>query len=140
MNESAEGQQGNALSGAVELDRPGDRARADRRTESRMPSLLHDLLDYHLVTRTGDGAWVLTDDVQRLLERQAAVASPKECRVFVGLRCEACGNRAVTRLTGGQRICDSCAGQGNTVTSLDTARTSQKSRRRRPLHPFRQAG
>jgi hypothetical protein len=78
--------------------------------KARLRSLMHELIDCRLVDRSASGVWTLNGDVQRLLEDEycAALGSPSD-RVFVGLRCQSCGVRAITSLVGGRRICSSCA-------------------------------
>jgi hypothetical protein len=71
---------------------------------------MHELIDGRLVDRSGPGVWTLKGNVQRLLEQEysAALGRPSD-RVFVGLRCESCGVRAITSLVDGRRICSTCA-------------------------------
>jgi hypothetical protein len=49
-------------------------------------------------------------DVQGLLEDEYGTADEgRSSRIFIGLRCELCGVRAITSVVDGVRICSSCA-------------------------------
>ncbi len=116
----------------------------DRRVGERLPSLLHELSYYGLVERTGPGEWVLRPDVQAALEAQGRTIDGVERRVFVGLRCEQCRARTVTKMVGERRLCVSCAEAEGRVDppSLDpeTTSPSRHPRRRRLPHHLRRAG
>ena len=78
-----------------------------RRLRARLPSLIHDLIDCSLVERTAPGVWYLKGDVQALLEREVTSRTDGD-RLFIGLRCQACGVRSVTALVEGRRLCAAC--------------------------------
>jgi hypothetical protein len=123
-------------------ERFGDaHSRPNRRTQDRLPSLLHELMDSELVERTAPGEWVLSADLQAMLEEQSASRGMIRRRVFVGLHCEGCGKATVTWLAGGRRLCADCAEPAAEVTAIaepDLARP--RSWRTRAPHPFRRAG
>jgi hypothetical protein len=80
-----------------------------RRTQARLPSLVHELIHYGLVERTAPGVWHLKGDVQALLEQGAtATAVEQPERLFIGLRCQVCGVRDTTALVHGRRLCPAC--------------------------------
>lgn len=80
------------------------------RVKVRLPSLMHELIDCRLVERSAPGVWTLKGDVQALLEDQYRATHERgNNRIFIGLRCEGCGVRAITSVVDGRRICSSCA-------------------------------
>jgi hypothetical protein len=115
--------------------------RPNRRTQDRLPSLIHELVDSELVTRKAPGEWVLSAELQSMLEEQLASRGMVRRRVFVGLHCEGCGVATVTWLSEGRRLCAACAeppAEGDAIAQPDLARP--RSWRARGAHPFRRAG
>jgi hypothetical protein len=115
--------------------------RPNRRTQDRLPSLLHELVDSDLVQRAAPGEWVLSPELQAMLEEQSASRGMIRRRVFVGLHCEGCGKATVTWLSEGRRLCAECAeppAQGAVIAEPDMAQ--RRSWRTRGPHPFRRAG
>jgi hypothetical protein len=113
----------------------------NRRTQDRLPSLIHELVDADLVTRTAPGEWELSAELQSMLEEQLASRGMVRRRVFVGLHCEGCGVATVTWLAEGRRLCATCAEpptEGAVIAQPDLARP--RSWRARGAHPFRRAG
>jgi hypothetical protein len=85
-------------------------AGVERRAKLRLRPLMHELIDCRLVERSAPGVWTLKGDVQGLLEDEYRTAQEgRSDRVFIGLRCEICGVRAITSLVDSKRICSSCA-------------------------------
>jgi len=75
----------------------------------RLRPLIHELVDCRLVERFAPGVWTLKGDVQGLLEDEYRGAHESSGnRIFIGLRCEICGVRAITSLVDSRRICSSC--------------------------------
>jgi hypothetical protein len=112
-----------------------------RRGRDRLPSLLHELVDYDMVERTAEGTWVLRTELQSALEAHQTTTTRGERRVFVGLHCEACGVRTMTSMVDGRRLCPPCA-QPKVVAelpSVDGVETTGRDRRKRSLH-LRRAG
>lgn len=90
---------------------PVDGSTRAPRIRSRLPALMHDLIEYDLVERIAPGVWSLKGDVQALLEREAPVRTGgRSDRLFIGLRCQRCGLRDTTRLMRGERLCARCQG------------------------------
>jgi hypothetical protein len=115
--------------------------RPNRRTQDRLPSLLHELLDSEFVQRTAPGEWVLSAELQAMLEEQSASRGMIRRRVFVGLHCEGCGKATVTWLAEGRRLCAECAEppvEPTVIAQPDLAR--RRSWRTLGAHPFRRAG
>ncbi|HXA33147.1 MAG TPA: hypothetical protein VNV87_12870 [Acidimicrobiales bacterium] len=115
--------------------------RPNRRTQDRLPSLIHELVDSDLVTRNAPGEWVLSAEMQSMLEEQMASRGMVRRRVFVGLHCEGCGVATVTWLSEGRRLCAACAeptAEGTVIAPPELAR--HRSWRERGAHPFRRAG
>jgi hypothetical protein len=115
--------------------------RPNRRTQDRLPSLIHELVDSDLVTRNAPGEWVLSAELQSMLEEQMASRGMVRRRVFVGLHCEGCGVATVTWLSEGRRLCAACAEptpEGTVIAPPELARP--RSWRERGAHPFRRAG
>jgi hypothetical protein len=115
--------------------------RPNRRTQDRLPSLIHELVDSDLVTRNAPGEWVLSAELQSMLEEQMASRGMVRRRVFVGLHCEGCGVATVTWLSEGRRLCAACAeptAEGTVIAPPQLAR--HRSWRERGAHPFRRAG
>jgi hypothetical protein len=115
--------------------------RPNRRTQDRLPSLIHELVDSDLVTRNAPGEWVLSAELQSMLEEQMASRGMVRRRVFVGLHCEGCGVATVTWLSEGRRLCAACAeptAEGTVIAPPELAR--HRSWRERGAHPFRRAG
>jgi hypothetical protein len=82
----------------------------ERRAKQRLRPLMHELIDCRLVERSAPGVWTLKGDVQGLLEDEYGTADEgRSSRIFIGLRCELCGVRAITSVVDGVRICSSCA-------------------------------
>jgi hypothetical protein len=82
----------------------------ERRARQRLRPLMHELIDCRLVERSAPGVWMLKGDVQGLLEEEYGTADESRSRrIFIGLRCERCGVRAITSLVDGARICSPCA-------------------------------
>lgn len=84
-------------------------ARSSSMSLDRLAPLIHELTACDLIYRGDDGAFLLRDDVQQLLEEHASLGPPGPVQVFVGRRCERCGRRTVTRLVAGGRLCAPCA-------------------------------
>jgi hypothetical protein len=85
-------------------------AGVERRMKLRLRPLMHELIDGRLVERSAPGVWTLKGDVQGLLEHEYCTAGEgRGDRVFIGLRCEICGLRAITSLVDSRRVCSSCA-------------------------------
>ncbi len=120
---------------------PDSGSRATRRIHDRLPSLLHELIDYGVVERDTSGRWQLSGEVQTLLEEQSVLHAVSGRRVFVGLRCEGCGTSTVTWLVGERRLCAACAQpqRGEDVAAGPQV-TRSKGRRKLGAHPFRRAG
>jgi hypothetical protein len=115
--------------------------RPNRRTQDRLPSLIHELVDSELVQRNAPGEWVLSAELQAMLEEQSVSRGMVRRRVFVGLHCEGCGVATVTWLSEGRRLCAACAeppAEGAVTAEPDPART--RSWRTRGAHAFRRAG
>jgi hypothetical protein len=115
--------------------------RPNRRTQDRLPSLIHELVDSDLVTRNAPGEWVLSAELQSMLEEQMASRGMVRRRVFVGLHCEGCGVATVTWLSEGRRLCAACAeptAEGTVIAPPELAR--HRSWRQRGAHAFRRAG
>ncbi|HEX4218475.1 MAG TPA: hypothetical protein VHZ02_08905 [Acidimicrobiales bacterium] len=100
------------------LNRPARGAMPDSnlRARLRLRPLMHDLIDFGLVERTAPGVWALKGDVQSLLEVEYGLdGDNRDDHVFIGLRCEHCGERTITSLFEGQRLCSSCQGESRHV-------------------------
>jgi hypothetical protein len=79
------------------------------RVKLRLRPLMHELMDCQLVERFAPGVWMLKGDVQGLLEDEYRGAhESRGNRIFIGLRCELCGVRAITSLVDGRRTCSAC--------------------------------
>jgi hypothetical protein len=115
--------------------------RPNRRTQDRLPSLIHELVDSEFVQRNAPGVWVLSAELQAMLEEASASRGMVRRRVFVGLHCEGCGVATVTWLSQGRRLCAACAeppAEGAVTAEPDLARP--RSWRARGAHAFRRAG
>lgn len=88
---------------------PGGRPSPNLRARLRLRPLMHELIDFGLVERTAPGVWHLKGDVQSLLESEYGVdGGHRGDHLFIGLRCERCGDRTITSLVDGQRLCKVC--------------------------------
>ena len=99
-----------------------------------LAEVVAELQRQQLVVRGAPGVWSLRGDVQGLLE-SSIEEKPTGRRVFIGLRCDVCGNRAMTSLVGGSRLCEPCrtdAAQGQPLPPATPLSTSASRKRGRP--------
>ena len=75
----------------------------------RLAPLIHQLLTWDLVTRSGSGEYVLRDDVQQRLQDLSSTMTPATVEVYLGRKCQSCGLVRVTRPVNGKRVCEACA-------------------------------
>ncbi len=79
-----------------------------RRLDQMMP-LLHELIAFDLVQPTGDGGFVLRQDVQERLAVLTAGRPARSAEVFVGRKCQVCSSVKLTRMLDGVRVCSACS-------------------------------
>lgn len=79
-----------------------------RRLDQLVP-LLHELVAWDLVQRSGDGSFVLRQDVQDRLAALTADRPTRSAEVFVGRKCQVCGSVKLTRMVDGVRTCSLCS-------------------------------
>lgn len=97
--------------------------------------LIHELIAWDLVCRTGPGTFVLRDDVQERLEEFSIRQSRTTTQVYVGRPCERCGAIRITRIVGGVRVCTTCSASKDASQGLVPSRTSSPERARRDHRP-----
>jgi hypothetical protein len=90
--------------------RPG--ATSDPVLRHRLPSLVNDLVDYAVVERSASG-WLLSVEVQGMLEELHRVRSADHRRMIVGRPCQGCGQRTLTFRVGNRRLCRLCTDEND---------------------------
>lgn len=75
--------------------------------EESLIRVVGELRRQRLAFRVAPGVWSLRGDVQSLLEGITESKAPGR-RVFIGLRCDACGARSMTSLVNGRHVCEIC--------------------------------
>ena len=88
------------------------RARGAQRvlpTTPLVPSFLDDMLASSVAQRSASGEWMLRPELQEWLERQAGVRHGRNdtegSPLYVGYRCQACWEDAVSLLVYGHHLC-----------------------------------
>lgn len=90
--------------------------RGDRSSRiDRMSPVFHELIDSGLMTRTDTGQFTFCDEVQQRLAAMSDRRHSSVPNVYVGRLCQACGERAITRMVQGFRLCARCADHGGDV-------------------------
>jgi hypothetical protein len=97
------------------------RGHDDSRSLAHLGPLIHQLIARDLIYQSAEGAFMLRDDIQRLLAEKYLTLPPGEPEIFVGRKCQHCYRITVTRVVDGSRICGDCV-RGDEPAA--------------PLHPF----
>jgi len=79
-----------------------------KRRLDRLVPLLHEMVAWGLVRLDDQGTFVLEADVQERLARLTTQRPQRTAQVYVGRRCQVCGEVRLTRMVDGVRQCAAC--------------------------------
>lgn len=74
----------------------------------RLVPLLHEMVAWGLVRQDENGTFVLPEDVQERLVRLTMQRPVRTAQVYVGRKCQVCGQVRLTRMVDGIRRCAMC--------------------------------
>jgi len=79
-----------------------------KRRLDRLVPLLHEMVAWGLVLQAEDGTFVLPGNVQERLVHLTTQRPTRTAQVYVGRKCQVCGQVRLTRMVEGIRRCASC--------------------------------